>query len=63
MKKIEAIIRKSKFKEVKEALHNVEVNFFSYWDVSRINKEKSFAFSIVIPSIVFPKNAEISGNT
>ena len=27
MKKIEAIIRKSKFKEVKEALHSVEVNF------------------------------------
>ena len=31
MKKVEAIIRKSKFREVKEALHNVEVNFFSYW--------------------------------
>ncbi|MCH1432701.1 MAG: transcriptional regulator, partial [Flavobacteriaceae bacterium] len=29
MKKIEAIIRKSKFDQVKEALHNVEVNFFS----------------------------------
>ena len=40
MKKIEAIIRKSKFKEVKEALHNVEVNFFSYWDVTGIGNEK-----------------------
>ena len=30
MKKIEAIIRKSKFDDVKEALHEVEVNFFSY---------------------------------
>jgi len=30
MKKIEAIIRKSKFEAVKEALHNVGVNFFSY---------------------------------
>jgi nitrogen regulatory protein P-II 1 len=40
MKKIEAIIRKSKFNEVKEALHNVEVNFFSYWDVTGIGNEK-----------------------
>ena len=40
MKIIEAIIRKSKFKEVKEALHNVEVNFFSYWDVTGIGNEK-----------------------
>lgn len=40
MKKIEAIIRKSKFKEVQEALHNVEVNFFSYWDVTGLGNEK-----------------------
>ena len=40
MKKIETIIRKSKFKEVQEALHNVEVNFFSYWDVSGLGNEK-----------------------
>jgi len=40
MKKIEAIIRKSKFDEVKEALHDVEVNFFSYWDVTGIGNEK-----------------------
>ena len=40
MKKIEAIIRKSKFKEVKEALHAVEVNFFSYWDVTGVGNEK-----------------------
>jgi nitrogen regulatory protein P-II 1 len=40
MKKIEAIIRKSKFNEVKEALHNVEVNFFSYWDVTGMGNEK-----------------------
>ncbi|MEM6517211.1 MAG: P-II family nitrogen regulator [Bacteroidota bacterium] len=39
MKKIEAIIRKSKFSEVKEALHNVGVNFFSYWDVTGIGNE------------------------
>ncbi|NEV94302.1 P-II family nitrogen regulator [Psychroflexus sp. YR1-1] len=40
MKKIEAIIRKSKFDEVKEALHQVEVNFFSYWDVTGVGNEK-----------------------
>jgi nitrogen regulatory protein P-II 1 len=40
MKKIEAIIRKSKFNDVKEALHSVEVNFFSYWDVTGIGNEK-----------------------
>ena len=40
MKKIEAIIRKSKFAEVKQALHNVDVNFFSYWDVTGVGNEK-----------------------
>ncbi|GGK13774.1 nitrogen regulatory protein P-II [Yeosuana aromativorans] len=40
MKKIEAIIRKSKFTDVKEALHGVGVNFFSYWDVTGIGNEK-----------------------
>jgi nitrogen regulatory protein P-II 1 len=40
MKKIEAIIRKSKFRKVKEALHEVGVNFFSYWDVTGIGNEK-----------------------
>ena len=40
MKKIEAIIRKSKFDDVKKSLHNVEVNFFSYWDVTGVGNEK-----------------------
>ena len=40
MKKIEAIIRKSKFSEVRDALLDVEVNFFSYWDVTGIGNEK-----------------------
>ncbi|HPF96381.1 MAG: P-II family nitrogen regulator [Flavobacteriaceae bacterium] len=40
MKKIEAIIRKSKFLEVKEALHEVGVNFFSYWDVTGQGNQK-----------------------
>ena len=40
MKKIEAIIRKAKYKVVKDALHEVGVNFFSYWDVTGIGNEK-----------------------
>lgn len=40
MKKIEAIIRKSKFNTVKNALHEVGVNFFSYWDVTGLGNEK-----------------------
>ena len=40
MKKVEAIIRKSKFSAVKEALQNVGVNFFSYWDVTGLGNEK-----------------------
>lgn len=40
MKKIEAIIRKSKFSKVKEALHDIGVNFFSYWDVTGLGNEK-----------------------
>lgn len=40
MKKIEAIIRKSKFSAVKKALHDVDVNFFSYWDVTGLGNEK-----------------------
>lgn len=39
MKKIEAIIRKSKFEEVRDALHEVGVNFFSYWDVTGVGNE------------------------
>ena len=33
MKKIEAIIRKSKFDEVRKALHNAEIEFLSWWEV------------------------------
>ena len=40
MKKVEAIIRKSKYRAVKEALHEVGVNFFSYWDVTGLGNEK-----------------------
>lgn len=40
MKKIEAIIRKSKFSDVKKALHEIGINFFTYWDVTGVGNEK-----------------------
>ncbi|MDA0780242.1 MAG: P-II family nitrogen regulator [Bacteroidetes bacterium] len=40
MKKIEALIRKAKYEDVKEKLHEVGVTFFSYWDVTGIGNEK-----------------------
>ena len=40
MKQIEAIIRKSKFDDIKEALHQIDVNFFTYWDVTGVGNEK-----------------------
>lgn len=33
MKKIEAIIRKTKFEEVRKALHEADIDFLSWWDV------------------------------
>jgi nitrogen regulatory protein P-II 1 len=43
MKKIEAIIRKSQFEEVKDALHIAEIDFFTYWDVTGIGNEMAGA--------------------
>jgi nitrogen regulatory protein P-II 1 len=39
MKKIEAIIRTSKFEEVKEELKKIGIDFFSYWDASGVGNE------------------------
>jgi nitrogen regulatory protein P-II 1 len=33
MKKIEAIIRKTKFEEVRKTLHEADIEFLSWWDV------------------------------
>ena len=40
MKKIEALIRKAQYEDVKDKLHEVGVTFFSYWDVTGIGNEK-----------------------
>lgn len=39
MKKIEAIIRTEKFSEVKQALQEIGVLFFTYWDVTGVGNE------------------------
>ncbi|PKQ64394.1 transcriptional regulator [Labilibaculum filiforme] len=38
MKKIEAIIRKTKFEDVKKGLHNVGIDYLSFWDVRGVGK-------------------------
>ena len=53
MKKIEAIIRKSKFEEVKEALHDADIQWFSYWDITGAGKEKE---DMVVRGQVFDSN-------
>ena len=40
MKKIEAIIRKTKFEDVKEALLEADIEWFSYYDVRGIGKSR-----------------------
>ena len=40
MKKIEAIIRKTKFEEVKDALLEADIEWFSYYDVRGIGKSR-----------------------
>jgi nitrogen regulatory protein P-II 1 len=39
MKKIEAIIRTSKFEAVKTSLAELGIDFFSYWDASGVGNE------------------------
>jgi nitrogen regulatory protein P-II 1 len=40
MKKIEAVIRKTKFEEVKDALHEAGIEFFSFWDVRGVGQAR-----------------------
>ena len=40
MKKIEAIIRKSRFEDVKKALLEADIEWFSYYDVRGIGKTR-----------------------
>src|SRR5512145_3317239 len=38
MKKIEVVIRKTKFDEVKEALNKAEIEWFTFWEVRGVGK-------------------------
>ena len=38
MKKIEVVIRKSKFDEVREALKKASIEFFTFWEVRGVGK-------------------------
>ncbi|MDR0872726.1 MAG: P-II family nitrogen regulator [Prevotellaceae bacterium] len=38
MKKIEAVVRLSKFEEVKQALYDAGIEWFSYWDITGLGK-------------------------
>ena len=70
MKKIEAIIRKTKFEDVKTALLEADIEWFSYYDVRGIGKAReariyrgvmydtSSIERILISIIVRDKNAE-----
>jgi nitrogen regulatory protein P-II 1 len=40
MKKIEAIIRKTKFEDVKDALYEAGIEFFSFWDVRGVGQAR-----------------------
>ena len=40
MKKIEAIIRKTKFEDVKDALLEADIEWFSYYDVRGVGKSR-----------------------
>lgn len=39
MKRIEAIVRKSKFDAVREALYSTGIEFLTYWDVRGVGKD------------------------
>lgn len=70
MKKIEAIIRKTRFEDVKEALLAADIEWFSYYDVRGVGKSRqariyrgvmydtSSIERIMISIVVRDKNAE-----
>ncbi len=70
MKKIEAIIRKTKFDDVKEALEAVDIEWFSYYEVRGVGKARqgriyrgvvydtSYIERILISIVVREKNVD-----
>jgi nitrogen regulatory protein P-II 1 len=74
MKKIEAIIRKTKFEDVREALDSINIEWFSYYDVRGVGKARqeriyrgvvydtSYIERTLISIIVRDKNVEKTVN-
>ncbi len=70
MKKIEAIIRKTKFEDVKDALLEADIEWFSYYDVRGVGKSRqeriyrgvvydtSYIERILLSVVVRDKNVE-----
>lgn len=54
MKKIEAIIRKSKFDEVRKTLHNADIDFLSWWEVKGQGTAKQ---GLIFRGIAYDVNA------
>ncbi|MBP1616627.1 MAG: nitrogen regulatory protein [Bacteroidetes bacterium] len=54
MKKVEAIIRKSKFQDVRKALHEAEIDFLSWWDVKGQGDAKQ---GLIFRGIAYDVNA------
>ena len=51
MKKIEAIIRTSQYEEVKQSLHDIDIDFFTWWDVTGQGNDTKFKKEIFRGSI------------
>ena len=58
MKKIEAIIRRTKFDDVKEALLKADIEWFSYYDYRGVVYDTSSIERILISIVVRNKNVE-----
>lgn len=54
MKKIEAIVRKSKFQDVRTALHQADIEFLSWWDVKGQGDAKQ---GLIFRGIAYDVNA------
>jgi nitrogen regulatory protein P-II 1 len=53
MKKIEAIIRKTKFEEVKESLHENGIEFFSFWQARGVGSARESRESRVYRGVAY----------
>jgi nitrogen regulatory protein P-II 1 len=55
MKRVEAIIRKTKFTEMQEALHEAGIDFMTYWEVRGVGKaveERSYRGIVYDTSVI-----------